>query len=301
MSNNPVSFIDPDGGYDHMTDEQIAARDEERRRKRYEETWDRASDQGRSPEYSGARSNSGQLGASMRTEAEYMEYMRETVPSSQTIRHFDTDVGMPWDETVIQGGYGSDGGPQGPPRGRTMPLPQGIRSISLVPAELVPWLNTGPLGAILQSTAMGEGVPLSTIAQWEAQFALDKKNNELVTLYRGVQNLGGVNAFQYGTALLGMAVPRGITFNAPTHVNPERHTQGFTSNSLVTSWTQSPSFAAAVAKQGKPGDVGIVLSKQFPRWVLSQKSLTSLSPDFEHEFEILILGVQIGAHVELLR
>jgi len=148
---------------------------------------------------------------------------------------------------------------------------------------------------------MGEGVPLSTIAQWEAQFALDKKNNELVTLYRGVQNLGGVNAFQYGTALLGMAVPRGITFNAPTHVNPERHTQGFTSNSLVTSWTQSPSFAAAVAKQGKPGDVGIVLSKQFPRWVLSQKSLTSLSPDFEHEFEILILGVQIGAHVELLR
>jgi len=297
MSNNPVSFIDPDGGYDHMTDEQIAARAEERRRERYEETWDRASDQGRSSEYSGARSNSGQLGASMRTEAEYLEYMRETAPSSQTIRHFDLDKGMPWSETTILGGYGADGGPQGPPVGRTITLP-GAGLGSLIP-ELAPWLNTNPISAILHSTSMGDQVPLSTIAQWQAmaKAEADKKANEYVTLYRGVDNNikdgRQINAFQYEAALIGMAIPRGLVQSGPVYDSPNDHTYGSTEQSLHTSWSQYEDEAIKRARKSAPG--GILLTKQFPRSVLSQTSLASRNPIFADEDEILIFGVQIGA------
>jgi hypothetical protein len=87
----------------------------------------------------------------------------------------------------------------------------------------------------------------------------------------------------YNLGLLGIAIPIG----GPS--TPYEHNAWAETNSIYTSWTRDPGFAAYRASIGGPG--GIVLEKYIPR------SRMVRSPDLHSEAEVLVIGVVTGARV----
>ncbi|WP_124019464.1 DUF6443 domain-containing protein [Flavobacterium hydrophilum] len=117
--------------------------------------------------------------------------------------------------------------------------------------------NFVPLNEIKPSSKP-VSVPSSVIKE---KFKDDKKNNEKITLYRGVSS---DNLQQYNQAKMGVAIPKGLLpeFKGVAHSDMDDHAMG-DNYSIWTSWTSDKNMALNFAKGPKGTSNGIILTKTF--------------------------------------
>ena len=160
----------------------------------------------------------------------------------------------------------------------------------------------GTVGTLAACVTPSDGTGTGDSPLPHSILELNKQEEEskYITLYRGVANNSMVedplynNSFQYETALLGMAIPRGWGKQG-SHSDLTDHMFGDTHSSNLTSWSTKRSVAEGFATQGAPG--GVVLSKEFPRSVLY--SIYGHSTPKPGEHEVPIFGIVTGAHPEI--
>jgi RHS repeat-associated protein len=135
------------------------------------------------------------------------------------------------------------------------------------------------VGSLLPLAAGGLGDVGSAADAFDGVGAAETGGEEMVTVYRGVNNESGA----YADALNGAANPRGTILDAVAH------NAGATSTSGYTSWTTDLNTAVDFADNG-----GVVMKITVPRSVLVA------SPDAFGESEVLIQGPVSGAKTTII-
>ncbi len=120
----------------------------------------------------------------------------------------------------------------------------------------------------------------------------DSEGDDLMTLYRGVQN-NEDNHKKNVLSLNGIAIPRARN-NPTAHYHAQLHNDGVTETSIFTSWTTNEQTANQIAINGDLPN-GVVLTKQFRKDQLGPNS-----PDRFEEGEILVPGMVINAKPKIV-